>query len=741
MDLKQAGLYYLRQAMNRSDAEFRDGQWESIELLLNYKRALVVQRTGWGKSMVYFLATRLLRDQGAGPTLLVSPLLSLMRNQIESARRIGISAYTINSGNVDEWDEISRELNQNNVDVLLVSPERLGNADFLQDVLGGILSRIGLLVIDEAHCISDWGHDFRPDYRRIVRIVQTMPTNVPILATTATANNRVVRDVQTQLGTDIEVIRGTLVRKSLKLQNINLPNPAERLAWLAKTIPSLPSSGIVYTLTQRDAVMVAQWLKINGITAKAYYADIGFSDDDMDEMAAWANLPTQAIYDMAEAKKNTLYKEFLEQQLLGNRIKVLVATVALGMGFDKPDLGFVIHYQRPSSVVHYYQQVGRAGRAVDEAFGILLCGAEDDRIADYFIQSAFPPQKHIGAILEALQRFPVEGLTAVELQRQANLRPGQIDKALRYLTVEQPCPVYKMKTKWFATPAAGSYRIDQERVEAITQLRRSEQQQMREYMDCRTCLMRFLQQALDDPNLENCGQCVNCAPEKLLSPNVDPELVQQALNFLRRNYQAIDPRKRWPSVGIFQTYPWARQKTTVPVELQASAGRALSQWLDGGWGQKVAEGLFRTHQFDDELVDACAEMIRRWNYAADSDNPGRGEPPKWVTCVPSLRTGNLVPDFAARLAARLNLPFKPRIRKVIDNPPQEVMENGYRQAANLDGAFVLDIPPAPPGNSYAPCLLIDDIVRSRWTQTVVAAMLRQVGCRAVYPVALTLKIE
>ncbi len=264
---------------------------------------------------------------------------------------------------------------------------------------------------------------------------------------------------------------------------------------------------------------------------------------------------------------------------------------------------------------------------------------------------------------------------------------------------------------------------------------------MREYMDCSACLMRFLQQALDDPNSDDCGQCVNCAPEKLLPTDVDPVLLQQALVYLRRNYQPIEPRKRWPMAGMFQTYPWGRQKTIIPPELQASQGLALSLWLDGGWGQKVVDGRFRQGRFDNELVDACADMVRNWNFAQQADEPGSGEPPKWVTCVPSLRSGSLVPDFAARLAAALNLPFKPRIRKIIDNPPQEVMENAYRQAANLDGAFALDIPPAPRGQSYAPCLLVDDIVRSRWTLTVVAAALRQVGCRAVYPLALTLKID
>lgn len=348
MNSKQRALAYLRTALDNSQASFRDGQWESIESLLNQKRVLVVQRTGWGKSMVYFLATKLFREQGAGPTLLISPLLSLMRNQIEAAQRIGVTARTINSTNNDEWLEIKGQLASNQVDILVISPERLANDEFRQTILSKIAGNIGLFVIDEAHCISDWGHDFRPDYRRIVRVLQAIPSNVPVLATTATANDRVVADVKVQLGSNIELQRGSLVRESLKLQNINMPSPSARMAWLVQTIPALSGSGIVYTLTKRDAVRVAEWLRINEINAKAYHADIQNRED------------------------GTSIKEELEQQLLNNEIKVLVATVALGMGFDKPDLGFVIHFQRPASVVHYYQQVGRAGRAVDEAFGILI---------------------------------------------------------------------------------------------------------------------------------------------------------------------------------------------------------------------------------------------------------------------------------------------------------------------------------------------------------------------------------
>ena len=690
--MRQQAQIYLQQALNNQQADFRDSQWESIEQLLKGNRVLVVQRTGWGKSMVYFLATKLLREQDKGPTLLISPLLSLMRNQLEAAERIGITARTINSSNKKEWQQVEDELASNQVDVLLISPERLANEDFCQNILPNMVTNIGLFVVDEAHCISDWGHDFRPDYRRIIRVLQAIPSNVPVLATTATANDRVVNDVKSQLGDNITLQRGSLVRKSLKLQNISMPNPAVRMAWLAQTILTLPGSGIVYTLTQRDAEQVAEWLQINDIDAKFYHADI-----------------------------NENKKEDLEQQLLNNETKVLVATVALGMGFDKPDLEFVIHFQRPASVVHYYQQVGRAGRAVNEAYGILLCGGEDDRIADYFIRTAFPPQLHISKILNALDESD-NGLSVPEVQRVLNLRQSQIEKTLKFLTVESPSPITKIGIKWQVNATAASYKIDQAYVDAITAIRHTEQQQMQSYMEHSNCLMSFLQTALDDPTPEKCGQCKSCSPEMLLSETYDDDLTNQAGLFLRRNYQPLPLRKQWPAKDMFQYSPLGAYK--IPAELQPQKGRALSLWRDAGWGQLVAHGKYRTNRFSDELVTACVEMLQIW-------------PPdpacQWVTCIPSLNHPELVADFAARLADALGLPFIPCIEKTRQNSQQKEMENSYQQVKNLDGVFNITAQ-----CQTTACLLIDDMIDSGWTFTVASALLRKAGCSAVYPMALAL---
>jgi len=697
MPIQKQAQTYLRSALNNPQASFRYGQWETIKQLLNENRTLVVQSTGWGKNMVYFLATKLLREQGAGPTLLISPLLSLMRNQLETAERIGITTRTINSSNDKEWQQIREELTANQIDLLLISPELLANNDFLQEILPNITNNIGLLAIDEAHCISDWGHDFRPDYRRIMRVLQAMPSNTPVFAPTATANDRVVTDIKAQLGQDIILQRGSLARKNLKLQNISMPNPAARMAWLAQTIPNLPGSGIVYTLTKRDAERVVKWLQINGIDAKAYHADVSNREDKIS------------------------VKEELEQSFLRNEIKVLVATVALGMGFDKPDIRFVIHFQRPPSVIHYYQQVGQVGRAVGEAYGILLCGEEDNHISDYFIQNSFPPQRHIPEILTALNKSD-NGLSVSEMRRVLNLRKHQIYKTIKFLTVESPSPIIKIDKKWRITATATSYLLDQGYIKSICKIRRSEQQQMRDYMLSSDCLMSFLQSALDDPTAQICGKCKNCTPKLLLDEAYDDDLANKASLFLRGNYQPLLPKKRWPATNMFTQSELSGYR--IPQKQRAREGRALSLWCDAGWGQLVAHGKYQADRFSDELVTACLEMLQAW-----SPDPA----PKWVTCIPSLDHPNLAPDFAARLAGALGLPFIPCIENKHAKKQQKKMENSYYQAKNLDGVFMIN-----DQCETAACLLIDDVTTSGWTFTIASALLRKKGCSAVYPMALAL---
>lgn len=508
----------LKVAIGNAAAVFRDGQWEAIDALVNQrKKMLVVQRTGWGKSSVYFISTRILRDRGQGPTIIISPLLALMRNQIEAAGRLGINAVTINSTNTHEWEQARQAVLADQVDCLLISPERLSNEGFMETILQPIADRIGLMVIDEAHCISDWGHDFRPDYRRIVNILRFLPANTPVLGTTATANDRVVKDIQAQFG-DIQIVRGTLTRESLALQNLRMPDQASRLAWLAQTIPTLPGTGILYTLTQRDSEQVARWLRANGINAASYHSDVLHP----------------------EFVSSDQYRQHLEDELLANNIKVLVATTALGMGYDKPDLGFVIHYQAPGSIVAYYQQVGRAGRAIDYSLGLLMSGEEDEKIHAFFRRSAFPPAGQVRHLLGVLANH--DGLTLRDLEEHSNLAQGQIKKILKQLSVENPAPLINIGSKWHRTPV--SYELDEERIAQLTLLREQEWQQVQAYLNEPGCLMAFLRSALDDPEHEACGKCANCLGKALVSGTVDGRLVHEAATFIRHAEFPIKPKKQ-----------------------------------------------------------------------------------------------------------------------------------------------------------------------------------------------------
>ena len=662
------------------DAEFREGQLEAIAFLVEQRRrVLCVQRTGWGKSAVYFVATALLREQGSGPTLLVSPLLALMRNQVLAAQALGLEARTINSSNQEDWEPIAQELARDEVDLLMISPERLNNPGFRREVLPDFVDRVGLLVVDEAHCISDWGHDFRPDYRRIAALLPTLGDDVAVLCTTATANDRVVADVEAQLQTDagaLLTIRGTLERESLRLEVVDLPGSAERLAWLATHVPNLPGSGIVYCLTIRDVDLVTDWLRKQGVVAESYSGD---SDPES--------------------------RPAVESRLLNNEVKCVVATSALGMGYDKPDLGFVVHYQSPGSPIAYYQQVGRAGRKLDQAHAVLLRGFEDRQIQDYFINVAFPPEQRVREVLDMLESSQgAQSLPAIE--QQVNVRRGRLEAMLKVLEVEGA--VARERSKWSRTSEPWEY--DADRVERVTAVRRDEQKAMEDYALGEVCLMQFLRGTLDDPDSEPCGRCAVCT-EPLFADPGPPELVRAAVAFVRGRPVKFEPRKRW--IGA--------RKGNVKNDERPEVGRALSYANDPGWGRRVVSQR-EQGAFDDDLVEAARALIADWPTGAG-----------WVTAVPSRRNPTLVHDFAARLARALELPFKPLVGTRREAPPQGQMENSAQQADNVDGVFAIDPSAAP---STEPVLLIDDLRASGWTLTEVSALLLRNGSGPVYPFVL-----
>ena len=691
--MKDLALDLLREMTRNASASFHADQYESIyELVQNRRKMLVVQKTGWGKSAVYFIATKLLRQQGKGPSIIISPLIALMRNQIDSAARLGLNVVSINSSlSQQERESNEAAISAQQVDAIIISPEQLANENLVNNVLTSVLSNTGLFVVDEAHCISDWGHDFRPDYRRIVRIIQFMPTNMPILATTATANNRVVSDIQSQIGADMITKRGELMRESLHLQNIPLLQKTQRLAWLANILPHLPYTGIIYGKTVRDCDLVADWLKANGIDARAYHGDSS-----------------------GEERKT------LEEDLIHNRLKVLVATSALGMGFDKPDIGFVIHFQAPGNVIEYYQQVGRAGRGIDDAHGVLMLGEEDEKIQNFFIRNAFPSEDDVLQVLEALDRE--DGLKKTEIEQHTNLSSGNIEKVLKFLSVEDPSPVYKDGAIYYRT--AIDYQLPHDRIERLSTIKAGEWVELQSYHSSAACLMKFLANALDDNYADNCGKCANCLPGEKLDESIPHSLVVSASEFMKHRYVRIKPRKQFGASGAlassaFGTYQFPYRDA----RLAAQEGLALSRWRDGVWGDLVADGK-KNNAFSDDLIAPMIKMINTMPF---------DQQPRWLTYVPSLRHTDLVKNFAHKLAAALGIHCSDAVSMAELRPPQKEMENSFRRSENLDGAFNIETSLVYTDS----VLLLDDAVDSGWTFTVVSALLKRAGAGAVYPVALT----
>jgi ATP-dependent DNA helicase RecQ len=687
----------LRRLVGRADADFRDGQWEAVEALVaRRQRVLVVQRTGWGKSAVYFVATALRRSRGAGPTLIVSPLLALMRDQVAAAERAGVRAVTMNSSNAEDWGSVAAALSADQVDVLLVSPERLNNPRFRSEQLPELAARCGLLVVDEAHCVSDWGHDFRPDYRRIRDLLLRLPGDTPVLATTATANARVVRDVAEQLGaggTPVLTVRGGLARDSLRLGVLRLATAEQRLAWLVAHLVDLPGSGIVYTLTVSAAEDLAALLRDAGHDVLAY-----------------------------TGRTDTADRQAAEDALRRNEVKALVATSALGMGFDKPDLGFVVHVGAPSSPIAYYQQVGRAGRATDRADVLLLPGAEDRDIWRYFASTSMPRQQQADAVLGALGASS-KAMSTAALETIVDIRRTRLELLLKVLDVEGA--VTRVPGGWTATGSPWTY--DADRYERVAEARDREQQLMVDYEATQGCRMAFLQRALDDESAADCGRCDRCAGA-WFDPSVPDQAVRQAGAQLQRTGIEIEPRAQWPSGMSRLGVPVSGRID--PAE-RAAGGRALARLTDLGWGQRLRAVLERPDgPVDDALVTACIGVLRDWGWA---------KRPTAVVVMPSRQHGELVGSLARAVCAAGRLPLLGSLELVDGGPTGEP---GGNSAFRLAGVWERlrvgpDLATAVAGTD-GPLLLVDDLVDSRWTLTVAVRELRRAGADAVLPLALAI---
>ncbi|MFF2024159.1 DEAD/DEAH box helicase [Streptomyces sp. NPDC058171] len=718
-ELRTAADAVLARLVGDPAARLREDQWRAIRALVaQRRRALVVQRTGWGKSAVYFVATALLRENGGGPTVIVSPLLALMRNQVDAAARAGIHARTINSANPEEWATVQQEIGAGSVDVLLVSPERLNNPDFRDNVLPELAAATGLLVVDEAHCISDWGHDFRPDYRRLRTMLADLPPGVPVLATTATANARVTADVAEQLGTGAAagaddtgsalVLRGPLDRSSLSLGVLALPDAAHRLAWLAEHLDALPGSGIVYTLTVAAAEEVTAYLRQRGHTVASY-----------------------------TGKTENAERQQAEEDLLANRVKALVATSALGMGFDKPDLGFVVHLGSPASPIAYYQQVGRAGRGVEHAEVLLLPGKEDEAIWQYFASLAFPPEEHVRRTLEVLAGAD-RPLSLPALEPLVELRRNRLETMLKVLDVDGA--VKRVKGGWVSTGEPWAY--DTERYAWVNRQRSAEQEAMREYVRTTGCRMEFLRRQLDDEEAVPCGRCDNCAGARF-DTEVSGAALDRARGELERPGVEVEPRRMWPTglraVGI-------SLKGRIPAGEQAATGRALGRLSDIGWGNRLRP-MLAPHAPDgpvpDDVARAVVDVLADWARGPGgwaSGAPDAMARPVGVVTMASLNRPRLIQSLGARISEVGRLPLLGGIEYAPGHEPARTpRSNSAQRLKVLDGALHL-----PTDLSLAvkaadgPVLLVDDQTDTGWTLAVAARLLRRAGAAEVLPLVLAL---
>jgi ATP-dependent DNA helicase RecQ len=695
--LAEAARDTLRRLVRRDDVDFREGQLEAVQALVEgRRRVLVVQRTGWGKSAVYFVATALRRAAGAGPTIIVSPLLALMRDQVAAAARAGIVAMSMNSANPEEWGQVSAALTADEVDVLLVSPERLNNPRFREEQLPGLARRCGLLVVDEAHCVSDWGHDFRPDYRRIRDLLTTLPEGTPVLATTATANARVVTDVAEQLGAgghEVLTLRGGLARDSLRLGVLPLAAPEQRVAWLVAHLGELAGSGIVYALTVSGAEDIAATLKGAGHRVAAYTG----RTDPADRLR-------------------------LETALRDNEVKALVATSALGMGFDKPDLGFVLHVGAPSSPVAYYQQVGRAGRATERADVLLLPGPEDRDIWRYFASASMPRQEQADAVLAALGASP-KPLSTPALEAAVDIRRTRLELLLKVLDVDGA--VTRVPGGWTATGEPWTY--DVERYARVTQAREREQGLMLDYERATTCRMELLQRALDDDTASPCGRCDRCA-----GPWFDAAIPDAAVLTARERLQRvgveIEPRGQWPTAMGRLGVPLSGR---IAADEAMAPGRALARLTDLGWGQRLRDLLRQDAPASPDLLQACVGVLRDWGWSRR---------PAGVVALPSRGRPTLTASVAEGLAQIGRLPLLGTLDLVDGGPTGEPGGNSAFRLAGVWGRLGVGADLAAAVRAAGgPVLLVDDVADSRWTLTVAAQALRLAGAEGVLPFTLALQ--
>lgn len=681
--IEKRALEVLHEAFG-DEARFRDGQLDAIVDAVEGGRTLVVQKTGWGKSLVYFVATKILRENGAGPTIVISPLLALMDNQVDAAAAFGVIAVTINSSNRDDWDEIFSHLED--VDALLISPERLSNELFLARL--SEVHGTKLFVVDEAHSISDWGHDFRPDYQRISKLIGGFPPDVAILGTTATANDRVINDVRRQLGDDLSVVRGALMRENLAIQVNPIQTREQRLAWLVwaltnETVLS-KGQGVIYCLTQADCELVSDFLSAHGVSVLPYHGGLGKDGNGID----------RANQNLAE--------------FMNGDVRMLAATVKLGMGYDKPDIRFVVHFQLPQNLIAYYQEIGRAGRDGLPSYAVLLHGPEDEDILSYFIETA----QATPSLLSDIVSMAETGVRRGEIKGMVNVRDGRLAEALKYLQIHDY--IYNDEGTYRANPRKRFDKdLEASRQEALRQIRVDEHLALLDYLKTQGCFMGRIASELDAPDAhDSCSICANCTGGYLVPVADDLKALEEATEYLGSRHGTIEPRKKHAS-GAF-----------ISADERMEYGWALCADYYSAAGQEVKRGKYDLGSFSAELVRASAEFLRDKVEAFGID---------LMVPIPSVNRPRLVADFARCLGEALGVPCVEAVVKSAHGSTQKDLLNSALQEKNIQETTMVADRVAIADKTV---LLVDDMVDSRWTLSVVSAKLLAAGASAVYPFAL-----
>jgi ATP-dependent DNA helicase RecQ len=702
----------LKSTFSSDDAIFREGQYEAIESVFENKRSLVVQKTGWGKSLVYFISTKINRNKAKGVSIVISPLLVLIENQIAAAKKVGLKSVALSSKNKEDHSDIINDLKNNKIDLIFTTPETLFNT--LQKHLNSI--NLGMFIIDEAHCISDWGHDFRLDYRKIVEVLnQLKDKDFPILATTATANDRVVDDLRNQIGPNLYVSRGELFRDNLFIQTIELDSKADRYAWILEHINDFEGTGIIYCLTQKDTENVSNFLNEHNI-------DVAFYHSGLDEEICDQNLK--------------LFEE--------NKIKALIATIKLGMGYDKPDVSFVIHYQVPKNIVSYYQQIGRSARKIPKGHAIMLKGNNDIKILEYFIEEAFPLEEEMKIVLnqfdQQLSSFDDSGLTLMSISKYLNLSTSKINKALKFLEFEGV--LVRQAHTFFLT--SKQFKYSKKHYEDITLLRRKEIEELKSLFHKDQCLNKKMLQALDNYSIENCGICEVCQKSETISKYISEESLKKAKEFLENQFIEIIPKKAYKVSGtgfnitnidkinqINREFGYKIEKNIngqyyihIPSKYYVNeVGASLSKYGDDGIGSIISHCKYTKIDYPEEVIDKAIKVVTKLIKIHNID---------FITYVPS-KNNQLMDRFSEKISKTLNIAFSSTFIK-ISNTSQKNMQNKSFQKSNVEVSYSMINSNKITGKNV---LLFDDMIDSGWTFAYLGKELLIHGANKVLPIALT----